>query len=49
MWDVEPDSGRSPTAVEIVAAVREQTRPGSIILLHPWYGSGQNTREAIKT
>ncbi|MEO3807210.1 polysaccharide deacetylase family protein [Nonomuraea sp. B1E8] len=48
MWDVEPDSGKSPTATEIVAAVREQTRPGSIILLHPWYGSGQNTREAIK-
>ncbi|MEO3892535.1 polysaccharide deacetylase family protein [Nonomuraea sp. B5E05] len=48
MWDVEPDSGKSPTAPEIVAAAREQTRPGSIILLHPWYGSGQNTREAIK-
>jgi peptidoglycan/xylan/chitin deacetylase (PgdA/CDA1 family) len=48
MWDVEPDSGTTPTAAEIVTAVREQTRPGSIILLHPWYAGGQNTREAIK-
>ncbi|MGN9846414.1 polysaccharide deacetylase family protein [Nonomuraea sp. H19] len=48
MWDVEPDSGTTPTAAEIVTAVREETRPGSIILLHPWYASGRNTREAIK-
>ncbi|WP_207549867.1 polysaccharide deacetylase family protein [Thermostaphylospora chromogena] len=48
MWDVEPDSGRTPTAAEIIATVREQVRPGSIILLHPWYGGGANTREAIK-
>ncbi|MET7337688.1 polysaccharide deacetylase family protein [Nonomuraea sp. NPDC005650] len=49
MWGVEPDSGATPTAAEIVAAVREETRPGSIILLHPWYAGGQNTREAIKS
>ncbi len=48
MWDVEPDSGTTPTAAEIVSAVREETRPGSIILLHPWYAGGRNTREAIK-
>ncbi|GAA3216680.1 polysaccharide deacetylase family protein [Nonomuraea helvata] len=48
MWDVEPDSGKTPTAAEIVTAVREETRPGSIILLHPWYAGGRNTREAIK-
>lgn len=48
MWDVEPDSGRTPTAAEIVTTVREQVRPGSIILLHPWYASGANTREAIR-
>ncbi|MET7460573.1 polysaccharide deacetylase family protein [Nonomuraea sp. NPDC005501] len=48
MWDVEPDSGRTPTAGEIVAEVRARTRPGSIILLHPWYGSGANTRAAIR-
>ncbi|GAA3611573.1 polysaccharide deacetylase family protein [Nonomuraea rosea] len=48
MWDVEPDSGTTPTAAEIVTAVRAETRPGSIILLHPWYASGQNTRAAIE-
>ncbi|MFI7635660.1 polysaccharide deacetylase family protein [Nonomuraea sp. NPDC049400] len=48
MWDVEPDSGKTPTATEIVATVREETRPGSIILLHPWYANGRNTREAVK-
>ncbi|MEO3868462.1 polysaccharide deacetylase family protein [Nonomuraea sp. B12E4] len=48
MWDVEPDSGNIPTASEIVSAVREEARPGSIILLHPWYASGRNTREAIE-
>ncbi|WP_246074626.1 polysaccharide deacetylase family protein [Nonomuraea terrae] len=47
MWDVEADSGTTPTAAEIVAAVREQTRPGSIILLHPWFGGGANTRAAL--
>lgn len=47
MWDVEPDSGATPAAAEIVAAVREQTRPGSIILLHPWFGGGANTRASL--
>ncbi|GHH65497.1 chitooligosaccharide deacetylase [Streptosporangium violaceochromogenes] len=47
MWDVEPDSGARPTPAEIVTMVREQARPGSIILLHPWYPTGRNTREAI--
>ncbi|MFC5820861.1 polysaccharide deacetylase family protein [Nonomuraea harbinensis] len=47
MWDVEPDSGRTPSAERIVAEVREQVRPGSIVLLHPWYESGARTREAI--
>jgi len=48
MWDVEPDSGKTPTAAEIVTAVRKEATPGSIILLHPWYAAGRNTREAIK-
>lgn len=47
MWDVEPDSGRTPTASQLVAEVREQVRPGSIVLLHPWYASGAETRAAI--
>ncbi|SEG64303.1 Peptidoglycan/xylan/chitin deacetylase, PgdA/CDA1 family [Nonomuraea solani] len=48
MWDLEPDSGATPTAAEIVTQVGQEVRPGSIILLHPWYQSGQNTRDAIK-
>lgn len=48
MWDVEPDSGRTPGPAQIVSEVREQVRPGSIVLLHPWYGSGANTRAALK-
>ncbi|MBB5781019.1 polysaccharide deacetylase family protein [Nonomuraea jabiensis] len=47
MWDIEPDSGRTPTPAELVTEVRAQARPGSIILLHPWYASGANTRAAI--
>lgn len=41
MWDVEPDSYPevSATADGIVRHVLERVRPGSIILLHPWYES----------
>lgn len=48
MWDVEPDSGRTPAPAEIAAMVREQVRPGSIVLLHPWYASGGDTRASIR-
>ncbi|MEW9552545.1 polysaccharide deacetylase family protein [Nonomuraea sp. NPDC050783] len=48
MWDVEPDSGTTPTPAEIVTTVREKTEPGSIILLHPWYATGRNTRAALR-
>ncbi|MFG3437778.1 polysaccharide deacetylase family protein [Nonomuraea sp. NPDC047897] len=48
MWDVEPDSGRSPAPAEIAAMVREQVRPGSIVLLHPWYSSGRDTRASLR-
>ncbi|MFI6871752.1 polysaccharide deacetylase family protein [Nocardia sp. NPDC050406] len=47
MWDVEPDSGKSPTADEIVAEALDQVRPGSIILLHTMYGSGAASRAAL--
>nr|WP_236714632.1 polysaccharide deacetylase family protein [Nonomuraea pusilla] len=47
MWDVEPDSGRTPSPDRLVAEVRAQVRPGSVILLHPWYGTGANTRAAL--
>jgi len=48
-WDLEPDSlpGVAATANEIVADVRRNVRPGSIILLHVWYPSGAASRAAI--
>ena len=50
-WDIEPESypevARSADA--IVRHVLSRVRPGSIILLHPWYASGGPTRSAIPT
>ncbi len=48
-WDVEPQKflGAQATTPEIVAYVRQQTKPGSIILLHPWYGEQNSSRDAI--
>lgn len=39
-WDVSAEdfSGASQSTDEIVDGILEQTRPGSIILLHPWFG-----------
>jgi len=36
-WDVEPDSDADATAGEIARKAVEETRPGSIILLHVMY------------
>jgi peptidoglycan-N-acetylglucosamine deacetylase len=47
MWDVEPDSGRAPGPDELVREVLDRVRPGSIVLLHPWYASGASTRAAL--
>lgn len=48
-WDVAPDS--SPPADghtdRIIAGVLAQTRPGSIILLHPQYKNREATRAAV--
>ena len=48
-WDIEPES--YPAVVQtsdgIVRHVLSRVRPGSIILLHPWYASGRTTRAAI--
>jgi peptidoglycan/xylan/chitin deacetylase (PgdA/CDA1 family) len=48
-WDVEPESDPAladdPDA--LVRAVRAQVQPGSIVLLHPWYGSRAATRAAL--
>ncbi|MCR3749114.1 polysaccharide deacetylase family protein [Lentzea californiensis] len=48
MWDVEPDSAGTPTAQEITEQTLAQTRPGSIILLHPMYAAREQTRQALK-
>ncbi|QLY27654.1 polysaccharide deacetylase family protein [Nocardia huaxiensis] len=47
MWDVEPDSGKSATADEIVAETLARVRPGSIILLHAMYPAGDPSLAAI--
>ncbi|MBL1074148.1 polysaccharide deacetylase family protein [Nocardia sp. 2] len=46
-WDVEPDSGKTATADEIVAETLAKVRPGSIILLHAMYASGEPSLAAI--
>ena len=48
-FDVEPETYRENEGRtdRIVAHVLERTRPGSIILLHPWYSYRKATRDAI--
>lgn len=48
-FDVEPESDPELDADlrKLVAHVVERTRPGSIILLHPWYGGRERSRAAI--
>lgn len=47
-WDVAPDSDSQTHHTDrIVADVLATTRPGSIILLHPWYHGRETTRAAI--
>lgn len=48
-WDVEPDSYEEVAATPegITRHVLERARPGSIIILHPWYTSRRTSREAI--
>ena len=49
MWSIEPDSYRdvAETPAGIVRHVLDRVRPGSIIILHPWYPSRRSSREAI--
>ena len=49
MWDIEPESFPEvvATAEGIVAHVLARVRPGSIIILHPWYPSRATTRAAL--
>lgn len=47
-WDVEPDSDPEVATPEgIVAHVLARVRPGSIILLHPWYASRATSLAAV--
>lgn len=48
-WDVEPntDPEIDRSTDRIVDYVLTRTRPGSIILLHPWYHGREQTRAAI--
>jgi peptidoglycan/xylan/chitin deacetylase (PgdA/CDA1 family) len=46
-WDVDPAPDPRTTPELIVARTLEHVRPGSIILLHPWYGSGPSVRAAL--
>ena len=47
MWDIEPDSYFSEAA-DKVKYVTENTKPGSIILLHPMYDDLDNTLLTIE-
>jgi peptidoglycan-N-acetylglucosamine deacetylase len=47
MWDVEPDSDSRATAAEIAHNAIEQTRPGSIILLHVMYPNRVESFKAV--
>jgi peptidoglycan/xylan/chitin deacetylase (PgdA/CDA1 family) len=48
-WDIEPESDgtASNDAAAIAADVVNRARPGSIVLLHPWYGGHKAVSEAI--
>lgn len=45
-FDVEPES-EFRERQKMAAAVMERVRPGSIILLHPWYRSGAESRAVV--
>lgn len=49
-WDIEPTKalGSDASSSEIVEYVQSQVQPGSIILLHPWYGEQNNARDSIR-
>lgn len=48
-WNVEPDGSAriAATPEGIVRHVLEEVRPGSIILMHPWYPSRETSRQAL--
>jgi peptidoglycan-N-acetylglucosamine deacetylase len=48
-WDVEPESDRANAgdAERLASAALAAVRPGSIVLLHPWYPVNAATRAAV--
>lgn len=50
MWNIEPESDPAVAAASerIAADILSQARPGSIILLHVMYASGQPSRDALR-
>ncbi|GAA0247040.1 polysaccharide deacetylase family protein [Saccharothrix mutabilis subsp. mutabilis] len=51
MWDVEPDSSEEAAkrgTDDIVRATLDETRPGSIVLLHGMYPGRDRTRAAVE-
>jgi len=46
-WDVDPAPSPKVAPEMIVTRTLEHVRPGSIILLHPWYQSGPSVRAAL--
>lgn len=49
LWSIEPDSygDVAESSTGIVRHVLDRVRPGSIILLHPWYPRRRTSRAAI--
>jgi peptidoglycan/xylan/chitin deacetylase (PgdA/CDA1 family) len=48
-WTVDPQDWRRPPAVQIVATVKNATRPGSIVLVHDAGGNRAQTVAAMRT
>lgn len=48
-WDVEPTKalGADASSQRIKEYVIANTKPGSIVLLHPWYGEKNSSRDAV--
>ncbi|MCL4208795.1 polysaccharide deacetylase family protein [Patescibacteria group bacterium] len=49
MWTLDPLQSLQSTASaqEIAELVIKKAEPGSIVLIHPWYGDKNNSRDAI--
>ncbi|MED3624696.1 polysaccharide deacetylase family protein [Neobacillus thermocopriae] len=47
LWNLEPDSYFS-SASDKIKYIKENMKPGSIILMHPWYGDSAEEFKAIE-